>query len=366
MPAEEQNDEHHRSRVTADFFIFERLATRSAMRVATKEDKVRVGVVGPVAPDYFADNIGDALGRIGNSVNQLGAARPHSRVRLKSSIAALARQALPRMEERAQDRIVRAALEARCEVVISLDANLAPNAVRRLRREGMRVAFWFPDAVSNIGRQLMLLAPYDALFFKEPHLVDRYQATLDLPVYYLPQACNPRWHRPIGIPGTDPYFVIAGNMYPSRVRLVERLLAKGIPLRLYGTGFPRWLGESSARGAHTGRCVFREEKAQVFRSAAGVLNTMHPAEITGVNSRLFEAAACGAAVLTEFRPTVPDLFDVGQEVLAYDDFDDLVDQASRLLNEPGLGKRLGDAAARRAHREHTYDLRVADILEKLS
>jgi spore maturation protein CgeB len=142
-------------------------------------------------------------------------------------------------------------------------------------------------------------------------------------------------------------------------------MAKGIPLQLFGTGFPRWIGDTPVRRLHTGRCVFREEKAQVFRSAAGVLNTMHPAEVIGVNSRLFEAAGCGAAVLTEFRPSVPDLFDIGTEVLAYHDFGQLVDQATRLLNEAGLTSRLGDAAALRAHRDHSYDLRVAEILEKV-
>lgn len=327
---------------------------------------MRVGVIGSAEPDYFADNIGDALNRIGHTAIQLGSAVAQNRFRVLSTATGLVRQAYPRLEDRAQRHIVRAALGADCEVVLNLDAHLAPMAVKTLRREGARVAFWFPDAVSNIGRQLMLLAPYSALFFKEPHIVERLRATLDLPVYYLPQACNPRWHRPIGTPGSERYLVLAGNMYPSRVRLIERLLAKDIPLRLYGTGFPRWLGESSARGAHVGRPVFREEKSEVFRSAVAVLNTMHPAEITGVNSRLFEAAGCGAAVLTEFRPTVPELFDVGQEVLAYRDFEDLVDKASMLLNEPGLSLRLGDAATRRAHRDHSYDLRVADILEKLS
>jgi spore maturation protein CgeB len=155
-------------------------------------------------------------------------------------------------------------------------------------------------------------------------------------------------------------------MYPSRVRLLDRLIDKGIPLKLYGVGFPRWLGKTPAREAHTGRCVFREDKARAFRSAAGVLNTMHPAEISGVNARLFEAAGCGAAVLTEFRPSVPELFTVGEEVLAFHDFDELVDQATRLLNETGLTTRLGNAAAWRAHRDHSYDLRVAAILEKLS
>ena len=154
-------------------------------------------------------------------------------------------------------------------------------------------------------------------------------------------------------------------MYASRVRLLERLAAKGIPLRLYGGGFPRWLGETPIRAAHAGRCITRDEKARVFRSAAGVLNTMHLSEVAGVNARLFEAAGCGAAVLTDFRPTVPDLFAVGDEVLVFHDFDSLVDQATRLLEETGLTGRLGDAAARRAHRDHTYDLRVAEILEKL-
>jgi spore maturation protein CgeB len=326
----------------------------------------RIGVIGTVAPDYFADNVGDALERLGHVVTQLGAARSRGRSRLFNRAGGLARQALPRLDERAQDPIVRAALRSDCEIVINLDAHLVPPVVNRLKSSGARVAFWFPDSVANLGRQLMLLAPYDAVFFKEPFLTDRLRATLDLPVYYLPEACNPRWHRPVAQAGTEPYLVIAGNMYPSRVRLLERLIAKGIPLKLYGEGFPRWIGETACRTVHTGHSVFREEKARIFRSAAGVLNTMHPSEVSGVNVRLFEAAGCGAAVLTEFRPTVPELFTVGKELLVFHDFDDLIEQATRLLSERGLTARLGDAATQRAHRDHTYDLRVTAILEKLS
>ena len=234
----------------------------------------RIGVIGPVGPDLFAENVGDALQRLGHVVTQLGPARPRSRRRLASRMAGLARQALPRLDEYAQDRIVRAGLGADCEIVISVDSFLMPSAVTRLRDSGAQVAFWFPDHVGSIGRQLMLLAPYDAIFFKEPWLVDRLRATLDLQAYYLPQACNPRWHRPVTPAGTEPCLVIAGSIYPSRTRLLDRLIAKGIPLRLYGSGFPRWIGETSCRAAHTGRYVAREEKAQVFRSAAGVLNTM--------------------------------------------------------------------------------------------
>jgi len=327
---------------------------------------VRVGVIGPVGPDYFAENVGEALLHTGHLVTQLGPAHARQQGQLTRNIALLARHGLPHLEQWLQHRIVKAALDADCEVVINLDAKLLPGAVMELKRAGVRVAFWFPDAVSNLGRQLMLLAPYDAIFFKEPHLVERLRANLDLPVHYLPEACNPRWHRPLVPAGTEPYLVIAGNMYASRVRLLDRLIAKGVPIKLYGAGFPRWLGDSEARQAHTGLCAFREDKARIFRSAAGVLNTMHPAEVAGANARLFEAAGSGAAVLTEFRAAVPDLFAVGEEVLVFHDFDELVDQAARILNEAGLTARLGNAATRRAHRDHSYDLRVAAILEKMS
>lgn len=328
---------------------------------------MRVGVIGQVGHrERFAENICDALQRMGHKVSQLGPARVHHRLRLANRAASVAREAMPQFDERVQRRIARAAVDADCEIVINADLYLMPNVVRRIKQNGARVVFWFPDPVTNLGRALMLLAPYDALFFKEPHLVERLRATLDLPVYYLPEACNPRWHRPLVRAGTEPYLVVAGNMYPSRLRLLERLIAKGIPLKLYGPSFPRWVGDTPARGVHTGDLVFYEEKARIYRSAAGLLNTIHPAEIAGVNGRLFQAAGSGAAVLSEFRPVLPDLFEVGDEVLVYHDFDDLVDQATRLINEAGLTVRLGDAAAQRAHRDHTYQHRLTTILEQLS
>ena len=327
---------------------------------------MRIGVIGRVEPDMFGANVVDAVRDAGHVAVPLGPARASHQRAITGRLAELSLQALPGLDLRAQRRIVRAAADAGCELVISVDARLMPDTVAALRRDGARVAFWFPDHVASLGRALMLMAPYDALFFKEPHLVDRLRAMLDLPVYYLPEACNPRFHRPAVPAGTEPYLVIPGNMYPSRVRLLERLIAKGIPVRAYGGPMPRWITGSPVRGIHAGRPVWAQEKARVFRSAAGVLNSLHPAEVAGVNARLFEAAGSGGAVLAEFRPALPDLFTAGEEILTFSDFDELVEQASRLLHEPGLTVRLGDAAARRAHRDHTLAQRVMTIVGKVA
>jgi spore maturation protein CgeB len=326
---------------------------------------MRIGIVGPTWPDSFADNIIDALRAMGHQPVSVGSTYWFGNPYVSGAVA-MTRNALPALDERAQRRIVRAAHDAGCELVIVLEQRLMPDIVLQLQRNGAKVALWFPDPVHNMGRQLMLLSPYDAIFLKDPYLVKRLAAVLDLPLFYLPEACNPRWHRPLTTPGTEPHLVIAGNMYPSRIRLLERVLANGIPLRLYGGRFPRWVGETPLRDVHTGRCVFGEEKAHVYRSAVAVLNTLHPAEIQGVNARLFEAAGCGAAVLTEFRPALPELFSIGDEVLAFRDFDELIAQATRLLSEDGLSAKIGDAAATRAHESHTYEKRLTVVLEKLS
>jgi len=325
---------------------------------------MRVGVIGPLGGDELAENVADSLGRMGVEVIRLGPAHPSRRNGYLKAGTMLVRAAIPRLDERSQRDIARSALNAHCDVVINSDVRLLPEIVAQIRRGGARVALWYTDGVSLLGRQLMFLSPYDALFFKEPHIVERVAANLDLPAYYLPEACNPRWHRPLGPAGTEPHLVIAGTMYPIRVRLLERLLAKGIPLRLYGAGVPAWIGDTPIRAVHTGRHLIREEKAKVFRSAAGVLNTIN--DVQGVNARLFEATGSGAAVLSEFRPALPDLFSIGSQILAYRDFDELVDQATRLLNEAGLAGRLGDAASRRAHAEHSYDKRMTTILETLA
>jgi len=104
----------------------------------------RIRVIGPVGLDRFAENVADTLRRLGHVVTQLGPARAQGRGRLADRAAGLARQAVPRLDEHAQNRIVRAAIEADCEIVINVDSYLMPSAMTWLKNGGAPVAFWFP------------------------------------------------------------------------------------------------------------------------------------------------------------------------------------------------------------------------------
>jgi spore maturation protein CgeB len=325
-----------------------------------------LGLIGVADPDTFEDNVRDSLLRMGHRVSHLGSARVNRGSRRAIRISALGLAALPELENKFHHRLVRKALDLECDAVITVDGDLSPYAISALRQNRVPVALWFPDAITNMGRQRMLSAPYTALFFKDPLLVERLRDILGLPVWYLPEACNPSWHRPIGAAATERVIVMVGNSYPSRLILLRRLHDVGVPLVIYGSPVPQWAKELLPASLHTGRHIVRDDKSRVFRSAAGVLNNLHPAEMHGVNCRLFEAAAAGAAVLCERRPVLSDLFDLNREVIPFGNFDELVDRARELLADPALTRETGDAASKRAHAEHTYEKRLNTILEKLT
>lgn len=326
---------------------------------------MRVAVIGPTYADSFAANITFCLARMdGVEVESVGPIYPYRQSRAVKKATSLA-EGVGRLNDRLQAAVVARALAFRPDLVITVDARLAPAAVSRIRRAGAAVVLWFPDHLSNLGRQLMFLGDYSAVFFKEPHIVERAGAMLDCPVFYLPEACNPAWHFPTENERFEDEVVVAGNMYPWRQRLVERLVDAEVPVRIYGPPWAPWVG-GHLRPYFANQYIATTTKARTFRMSIAVLNAMHPAEFRGVNCRLFEAAGCGAAVVTEHREVLPDLFDAGREVLVFRTFDELVDQLRWLRGHRDEGRAIGDRGAKRAHAEHTYQHRLAALLEDVA
>lgn len=326
---------------------------------------MRVGVIGPTGPDLLADNILHCLPMVGVEGVALGPATPLPRNRTLRAAADWARRQSAETEEWFQRSLVTRVREAHCDVVISVQQSLMPGTVAKIKSGGPRVALWFPDCIGNVGRLAMVAADYDALFLKDPLFVERLRNVYGMPAFYLPEACNPDWHKPIGRSSSSPFIVVVGNLYPTRTRLLTRLYEAGIPLKLYGSSFPRWYSPGPIAKLGTGPHVTRQDKSRVFREASGVLNNLHPAEMNSVNARLFEATAAGGAVLCEDRDVLKDLYNVGQEVLSYSTFDELIDLSRLILADSQRARLLGDAASTRAHADHTYQKRLRALLDEL-
>ena len=79
---------------------------------------MRAGVIGLTFPDAFATHIIAGLSALGHDPVPLGSAHVHGPY--TSRAASIIRGALPALDERAQRRIARSALENDCAVVITV------------------------------------------------------------------------------------------------------------------------------------------------------------------------------------------------------------------------------------------------------
>lgn len=332
----------------------------------------RVMVIGTRFPDSLADNLLTVLEDNGHPTRSVASFRGQMagpgrvRGRLRDEL-----HQFPALAPRVQSHVIDAAEEFRPDLVVNVDVRLSDRVVARLREAARApVVFWFPDSPGHSRGERFLLADYDALFFKDSFQCELYRRTLAVNAHFLPEACNPRWHRPVGdlfAPASRPTVVVAASMYTTRFLLLRELVRRGIDLQIHGWAWPRWLPAApELRACHRGPPVYREDKARAFRSASVALNTVNSFEGDGLNCRLFEATACGGVVLTEWRARLPELFEVGTEVHCYRDLDGLVTEIHRLARLP-LDEReaLAAAGSARAHRDHTYIHRFDAIYEIL-
>jgi len=79
--------------------------------------------------------------------------------------------------------------------------------------------------------------------------------------------------------------------------------------------------------------------------------------------RTFEAAMAGTVQCYFIESLeMTDYFDDGKEIILFDSPNDFALQVERLIDEPGLAKRIAIAAQERAMRDHTYEERCKKIL----
>ncbi len=82
-----------------------------------------------------------------------------------------------------------------------------------------------------------------------------------------------------------------------------------------------------------------------------------------VNQRVFDVPCCGAFLLTDYRRQLEALFEPEQEIVFYKHPDQIPGQVDMYLNAPDERKRIAEAARKRILAEHTYDHRMATLME---
>jgi spore maturation protein CgeB len=250
-------------------------------------------------------------------------------------------------------------------VLVILGNQFSPKTIQRMRgRSTAPFACWCQDQLSTLGRQYVLGAGYDVVFTKDRYMQDIFSRMIrSTTFHYLPEACNPRVHRTVEVTEAEQVkygceIMIAGNIYYYRQEILQQLDA--FDVKMWGSRTD-WLIDRLG-SKHQGRPVYGDEKAKAARAAKICLNTLHYAEINSLNCRAFEIAGCGGFQLASSVPVLAEHFEPGEELATFATIDELIEKAHHYLAHPDEAARIARNGQLRAHRDHTYEKRLEQII----
>lgn len=82
-----------------------------------------------------------------------------------------------------------------------------------------------------------------------------------------------------------------------------------------------------------------------------------------INYRTFETTGCKTLLLTNYTPGLEKLFNIGQEIVVYDNINDLEEKIKFLLNNKQQRKQIEECGYSRAKKYHTYDIRSKTLID---
>lgn len=143
-----------------------------------------------------------------------------------------------------------------------------------------------------------------------------------------------------------------GACYGARPVVIGHLERAGLPIQVFGRGW-------GARGRSAESPVDLFSRSQINFGIGGIAFSE---ALTNVKGRDFDVPCTGGGVyLTTYNPDLVRSFDVGREILCYQNRDEAVELARHYLARPEACRRIADAARARCLAEHTWVHRYAAI-----
>lgn len=183
-------------------------------------------------------------------------------------------------------------------------------------------------------------------------LAEEWYRTDGAAVRFMPQgfARNAAYSQP---PGSADYkypLSFVGALRPERAALVGKLEASGINVTVFGNGWNKsgWL----------------DSPIEVYRSSQmnlGIGAILSAGNVTCLKGRDIECPATGACYLTSYHWELPELFEIGKEILCYRNHAELIEMHAYYSKRPELCLQIAKAAYKRAHAEHTWEQRMRVI-----
>ena len=255
------------------------------------------------------------------------------------------------------------------------DAELLEGVTTLARPDALKL-FWDVDAAATLEEMrgdpshpvLKALPTLDMVltYGGGPPVIEAYEgfgAAECVPVY---NALDPATHHPVP---ADPRFAcdlaFLGNRLPDREARVEEFFLKPAalcPERQFLIGGNGWESKAMPGNVRHRGHVYTAEHNAFNCSPLAVLNVARDSMANigfSPATRVFEAAGAAACLITDAWEGIEQFLEPDREVLVARDGQDVADLVGGLT--PERAKAIGEAALARVLKEHTYELRGAQV-----
>ena len=144
----------------------------------------------------------------------------------------------------------------------------------------------------------------------------------------------------------------------ERLRAMELLSAR-FPVDLYTASDTSCLPHIHNRGL----AKTLEEMPIIFYNSKINLNITSKSIRSGLPLRIFDILGCGGFVLTNFQPELTEFFVPGEDLVYYENLDDLVGKADYFLHHEAERRAIAENGIARVKENHTYPIRLAQMMQ---
>ena len=230
---------------------------------------------------------------------------------------------------------------------------IALKTLKKLNRKGYKVVGWFSDDIWRFDSYSKFISK--KLFCSittDNEAVTKYKL-YNRDVIKSQWAANPKYYHPI--PTTEKYDVtFVGQKYSPRDEIIEYLRRNHIPIKTFGRGWGDYVSFEKIIS------IFSNSKINLNISASS-----SDPKIKQIKGRIFEVPMCGGFLLTDYVDELGSYFDIGKEIVCYEDKKDLNYKIKYYLKNEKEREKIAMRGYYAALERNTWENRFHDIFKKL-
>jgi spore maturation protein CgeB len=177
--------------------------------------------------------------------------------------------------------------------------------------------------------------------------------------YYLPTGFDPFIFQKI-LPTNKQYqkygcdITFVGKGYDKRNMYLKQIPSE-VKLKVFGTGYQK--------GIKADKSYIILNEVNILYNCSKIGLSMHENDkFQGVNNRTFEICGSGCICLVDNMNEIPEMFDVGKEVVMYSSPLEMIEQIERYSHDKELRLKIAEAGNKNAHAHHTFRHRLERML----